>query len=67
MNEIFDNCENVDEVVLLGDVKHDFGKITKQEWQKLYNEIARQKKKVIKILGFGNKERAEEEIKKSLV
>src|SRR3989338_7495980 len=39
----------------------------KQEWQKLYNEIARQKKKVIKILGFGNKERAEEEIKKSLV
>ena len=39
----------------------------KQECEKLYDEIARQKKKVIKIVGFGNKEKASEEIKKSLI
>ena len=38
-----------------------------EEWQKFLFEIARQKKKVIKIMGFYNKTRAELEIKKSLI
>jgi inorganic pyrophosphatase len=38
----------------------------KEDLKKFYAEIARQKKKVIEISGFGNKQAAEEEIKKSL-
>jgi len=58
MNEIFDNCENVDEVVLLGDVKHDFGKITKQEWNtvlKLFDYLLRKCKKIAVIRGNHDK------------
>jgi inorganic pyrophosphatase len=40
---------------------------TLQKWTKLYMEIARQKKKVIEILGLKNKQEAEQEIKNSLI
>jgi uncharacterized protein len=33
LEQIFEAVSLVDEIVLLGDVKHNFGKITKQEWQ----------------------------------
>jgi uncharacterized protein len=33
LDKVFEKVGDVDEVVLLGDVKHDFGSIMKQEWQ----------------------------------
>ena len=36
---------------------------TLQKWTEFYNEVARQKKKEIKIIGLHNKKEAEEEIK----
>jgi uncharacterized protein len=35
LGEIFKKIGKIDEIVLLGDVKHVFGKITKQEWEEI--------------------------------
>ena len=35
LREIFSDTGRVDEIVLLGDLKHEFGEISKQEWKEV--------------------------------
>jgi uncharacterized protein len=35
LNRIFEKIGKVDEVILLGDIKHDFGRISRQEWSEV--------------------------------
>jgi uncharacterized protein len=52
--EIFSKVGKVDEVVLLGDVKHDFGSIMKQEWNdvlNLFDYLGEKCKKIVVVMG----------------
>lgn len=54
-DKIFEKTGKVDEIVLLGDIKHDFGKISKQEWQDILKLIDYLKNKCNNItVIFGN-------------
>ncbi|MAG02757.1 hypothetical protein CMI42_05450 [Candidatus Pacearchaeota archaeon] len=52
LERVFDNLENekVNRVVLLGDVKHDFGKISDAEWRETLELLDYLKKKCDKII-----------------
>jgi len=48
--KIFDEVGNVKEIVILGDLKHEFGKISKQEWRETLDLIDFLEEKVKKIV-----------------
>jgi len=53
-NEVFGETGNVDKIILLGDIKHDFGGILKQEWSdvaKIIDYLKEKCKKLILIRG----------------
>ena len=54
LDELFKKIEKVDEIVLLGDIKHYFGKISTQEWQdllKLFDYLEKKCNKITIIKG----------------
>ena len=56
--EVFERVGNVDKIVLLGDVKHNFGRIVKQEWEDaggLIDYLMEKAKEVIIIKGNHDK------------
>ena len=61
LDDVFEKTGRVNEVVLLGDVKHDFGSIMKQEWEdvkKLFEYLRRkivEKGKIIVVKGNHDK------------
>jgi len=57
-DKFFDRVGKVEEIVLLGDVKHDFGSILRQEWEDTLNLVKyfkQKSKKVIIIKGNHDK------------
>jgi hypothetical protein len=57
-DEVFAKTGKVDEVVLLGDVKHGFGTITKQEWSdvlQLFDYLKKKCKKIAVVKGNHDK------------
>lgn len=54
LNKIFKKTGNVDEIILLGDIKHNFGSILKQEWEEVHKiaEFLKERaKKVVFLKG----------------
>ena len=54
LDAIFERVGKIDEVVLLGDVKHEFGRIMREEWREIgeaMNYLRRKAKKIIVIKG----------------
>lgn len=58
LDQVFEKIGNVNEIILLGDVKHHFGKIILQEWNdfmKLTNYLKEKSEKIIIIKGNHDK------------
>ena len=58
LEKVFEKTGRVDEVVLLGDVKHDFGSIMRQEWNdvlNLFDYLAKKSGRIIVIKGNHDK------------
>jgi uncharacterized protein len=58
LDEVFNKTGEVDKVVLLGDVKHDFGSIMKQEWRgsnELFEYLEEKCNKIIIVKGNHDK------------
>jgi uncharacterized protein len=63
LERIFDKVGKVDEIVLLGDVKHDFGSVMKQEWNDVLNLFDYLKDKCSRIIAImGNHDKILEPI-----
>jgi len=57
-DKILENAGKIDEIVLLGDVKHEFGRVLRQEWNdvlKLFDYLKKYCRKVIVIRGNHDK------------
>ena len=50
LERVFEKCGKVDEVVLLGDVKHVFGEVIRQEWDEVLGILNYLKEKVGKVV-----------------
>ena len=64
-DKFFDRVGKVEEIVLLGDVKHDFGSILRQEWEDTLNLVKYFKQKSKKVIIIkGNHDKIVEQLAK---
>ena len=63
----FNFFDRIGSIITNGDIMHPGLKARRKMVTEFWAEIARQKKKIMELKGFGNKAEALEEIKKSFV